>query len=116
MSENLMVVLNVAIIFGTISYVIKTIADNRVRNKAIDKGILDEQLKGVFARTAEQFLSGLNAIKWGMVLIGIGIAIVVGRFFPHHYTDEGTLGLALILSGVAFIIYYQLYKSSESSS
>ena len=116
MSEELMVVLNVAIVFGTIAFVIKTLADNRVRNKAIEKGILDEQLKGVFAQTAEQFLSGLNAIKWGMVLIGIRIAIVVGRFFPHNYADEGTLGLALILSGVAFIIYYQLYKNSESSS
>ena len=116
MSENLMIVLNLAIIFGTIAFVVKTIADNRVRNKAIEKGILDEQLKGVFAQTAEQFLSGLNAIKWGMVLIGIGLAIVIGRFLPYSYTEEGTLGLALIFSGLAFIIYYQLYKKSESSS
>jgi ABC-type uncharacterized transport system permease subunit len=116
MSEELMVVLNVAIIFGTIAFVIKTLADNRVRNKAIEKGILDEQLKGVFAQTAEQFLSGLNAIKWGMVLIGIGLAIVAGRFLPYGFADEGTIGLALIFSGIAFIIYYQLYKKAESSS
>ena len=114
MSEYLMVVLNVLIIFGTIAFVIKTIVDSRVRNKAIEKGIVDENLKNLFTHTAEHFLSGLNAIKWGMVLMGIGIAVIVGRFFPYEYADEATFGLAFMLAGLAFIMYYVIYKNNEA--
>ncbi len=114
MSENLMVVFNVLIVFGTIGFVIKTIADSRLRSKAVEKGIVDENLKNLFEKTSDQFLSGLNAVKWGMVLIGIGIAVVAGRFFPYDYADEVTFGLAFILSGLAFVIYYAIYKKAES--
>ncbi len=114
MSEYLMIVMNVFIVFGTIGFVIKTIADSRIRSKAIEKGIVNDDLKNLFERAGDQFLTGLNAIKWGMVLMGIGIAIVVGRFFPYEYADEATFGLAFILAGLAFIIYYTIYKNAES--
>ena len=114
MSEHVMVVFNVLIVFSTIAFIIKTLSDNRIRTKAIEKGLVDENLKSLFTQTTEQFLSGLNAIKWGMVLMGIGIAIIAGRFFPYDYADEATFGLAFTLAGVAFIIYYVIYKNTES--
>ena len=116
MGDNLMVVLNLFIIFGAIFMVIKTISDNRLRQRLIDQGQIDENAKSLFAKQPAEWLTGLNAVKWGMVLIGIGLAVIAGRFFEFQYQDEISWGLALIFSGVAFLIYYSMYKKSEAEN
>jgi len=117
MQENVLIFFNVLIIFGAIVYVIKTLSDNRLRQKVADKGIDQDLMKTLFAKESEQFLSGINAIKWGMVLMGIGLAVVLGRLlFPHDIQSEATFGLAFIFAGLAFIIYFMIYKSKETDS
>ena len=116
MGENLMIVFNLLIIFGAIVMVIKTVSDNRLRQKLIERGQIDENAKSLFAKQPAEWLTGLNAVKWGMVLIGIGLAVIAGRIFDFQYQDEISWGLALIFSGVAFLIYYSMYKKAEAEN
>jgi len=116
MGDNLMVVFNVFIVFGSILMVIKIISENRLRQRLIEKGQVDENSKLLISKPASEWLTGLNAVKWGMVLIGIGLAVIGGRFFDYQYQDEISWGLALIFSGVAFLIYYSMYKKAESEN
>jgi len=116
MSEYVMVVFNVFIVFGSIVFVIKTLSDNHLRKKVLEKGMVDENIKSLFAKEPGQFFTGINAIKWGMVLIGVGFAVIVGRFFPYQYQEEATWGLAMVMAGLAFIIYYIIYKKTESDA
>jgi hypothetical protein len=115
MSENLMIMFNVFAVFGSIVLVIKILSDNRIRQKAAEKGLSKEDFQHLFAKESEQFLSGLNALKWGMVLVGIGLAVIAGRFVSYDVRDEVTFGLVFVMAGVAFIIYYAIYKRTESN-
>ncbi|MFQ5823134.1 MAG: DUF6249 domain-containing protein [bacterium] len=119
MSGELLAAVIVSIVFFSIVTIIKIIVDNSVRRKLIDKDMVNESVKYLYANTfANQVPASL---KWGMVLIAVGLAIFIGQFFPYTFSDEATIGGMFILAGLALILYYfiarrMLKKSEEMSS
>ncbi|MFZ5979622.1 MAG: DUF6249 domain-containing protein [Candidatus Zixiibacteriota bacterium] len=95
-----------AIIFFSIVAIVKIISDSRTKNRMLEKGLDDTNLRNFFSAQAE--LHSLSSIKWGMVLVGIGIAIMASQLFPRDFTDEAALGLILIFAGLGFLIYYPI--------
>ncbi len=96
------------IIFGFFAYVIKILSDNRVRNRLIEKGILDEKVKFLYLDTFQK--KNFSSLKWGMVLIALGLALFIGEILPEDNQEEMTFGLMLLFAGIAFLIYYFLTK------
>jgi membrane protein implicated in regulation of membrane protease activity len=96
----------VGIIFFSIVAVVKIVADANTRRKLMEKGGIDEQTRRVLIGQTE--LSALSNIKWGMVLVGIGVAAMVSEWLPYYWSDEGAIGLAFILAGLGFLIYYPI--------
>ena len=84
--------------------IIKIVADNRIRNKLIDKGMVDEKAKYLYAN--QVILQPLASFKWGLVLIGIGLAFFIGNIWDLH--EELVVGLMFILAGLGFFVYYFL--------
>ncbi|KPK88649.1 hypothetical protein AMJ80_10800 [bacterium SM23_31] len=87
--------------FCLVGYIIKVVSDNKLRRRIIEKGEINENVKDIFApprqRTAHQQL------KWGMVLIAVGLGLVFGAFFN---SGEIAFAFMLIFAGVALILYY----------
>jgi hypothetical protein len=52
----------------------------------------------------------LSNVKWGMVLIGIGLALLLGQLFPYDITEAMTIGFMFLFAGLAFLIYYFIQK------
>ena len=50
-------------------------------------------------------------MKWGLVLIGIGLALFIGQLFPYDIKEEITIGGMFFLAGVGFLIYYFIVKN-----
>jgi hypothetical protein len=100
-------------LFIVIAYIIKVISDNRVRNRLIEKGQLDESVKNLFNNNVKQ--RNLSSMKWGLVLIGIGLALFIGQLFPYDIQEEITIGGMFFLAGVGFLIYYFIVKNMSSS-
>ncbi len=98
--------IQMAVVFGTMVLITKFIVDYFTRKRLIDKGLVDEKVK--FLYNGSSYSRALNNLKWGMVLIGIGIAALAGNFAPQTFDETGTLGLMFVLGGLAFIIYYIL--------
>jgi len=96
------------IIFGFFAYVIKILSDNRVRNRLIEKGMVDEKVKFLYLDTFHK--RNFSSLKWGMVLIALGLALFIGEILPEHNQEEMTFGLMLLFAGIAFLIYYFLSK------
>lgn len=94
----------VAIIFFSIVAVIKIITDNMVRRKLAEKGMVSEEVKYLYADTLEFHRPG--SLKWGMVLIAIGLAILIGQLLPYKIADELTISAMFIFAGLALILYY----------
>lgn len=90
--------------FIIIAYIIKTISDNRIRHRLIEKGVTDENAKLLFGKK-EEFRS-VSSLKWGLVLTGIGLALFIGQLFPRSISEEMTVGGMFIFAGLGFLIFY----------
>lgn len=95
-----------AIIFSSIVAIVKILADRNTRNKLIDKGLVDEKVRNLLSMQHE--LSTLSNLKWGMILVAIGAAALLGRAVGFYWDgdDEAMLGLMFVCAGVAFLAYY----------
>lgn len=106
MDESIIIV---PVLFLSIVWIVKIVSENKTRQKLIDKGVVDEKIKDLFANQAE--LSVLANLKWGMILIGLGLAFFVYQFLDYRWHSEGILGLMFILSGAGFLIYYPIAQN-----
>lgn len=100
----------VAIIFGSAIYVIKTISDNRIRRRLIESGQVDEKIKYLYFTAQNADPAYFSSVKWGLILIALGLALFLQQFLPYRFDDELTFGMMFLLAGIAFIVYYFLAK------
>ena len=110
----------VTVIFGTLVLIIKILSDNRIRKSLIESGQLDEKAKYLFLRAERRPVDSLSSVKWGMVLVGIGLALLIGQFvnqYMYFGDAEGlTFGMMFLFAGIAFLIYYNLKKKAGDKS
>jgi len=110
MSEGLTGVLIVFVIFSSVAFVIKVISDNRIRRRIIESGQVDEKVKYLYFKSGKRALEPLSSVKWGMVLVAIGLALLLGQMFPYDITEMMTIGFMFLFAGFAFLIYYFIQK------
>jgi len=94
--------LPVALLLVT-AYVIKMMLEAKTRHKLIEKGMVDEKIKLLFPKPPETHSASL---KWGMVLLGVGVAFLVGQFLPEHISEGVTVSAAIIMAGLGLLIFY----------
>lgn len=94
--------------FAGVALVFKVIADATIRHKLINKDLVNENVKHLFVRPRGDYV--LSNLKWGLVLIGIGLAIVIPRFFPYYVRTETMFGLMFLFAGIGFLVYYGVAK------
>jgi len=96
----------VGIVFFSIVTVVKLLVDSSTRRRMLETGALDDRMKRLLMNQAE--LSTLSNLKWGMILIGIGLAALASEVWPYYLSDEGALGLVFLFAGLGFLIYYPI--------
>ena len=96
----------VGIVFFSIFSIIKLFSDHLMRKRIIEQGLLDPRSRRVLSGQTD--LVVLNNLKWGMVLVGVGLASLLSYWLPDYVEDEGALGLMLLFAGLGFLIYYPI--------
>jgi len=96
----------VGIVFFSIVTIVKIVVDSSTRRRMLETGTLDDRMKRLLLSQAE--LSTLSNIKWGMILIGIGLAALLSQLLPYWFSDEGAIGLVFLFAGLGFLIYYPI--------
>ncbi len=96
----------VGIIFFSIVAIVKIVSDHSARRNLIARGEVDEKTRRILLGHAE--LAALSNVKWGMILVGVGIASLMSYWMPDYCSEEGALGLVFIFAGLGFLIYYPL--------
>ena len=103
--------------FIVFAAIVKFIVDSSTRKKLIEKGLVDEKIKHLFPDKPKA--QPLTSLKWGMVCIGVGIALLIGRLAPYDLREEVTIGAMFVLAGLALVIYYfiasRMKKSEEEN-
>jgi len=97
------------VVFSAIVLIVKTIADYKLKNNLIKQGLVDEKIKHLFAKS--QTPTSLTSVKWGLVLMGIGVALFMREWVD--FNDETIFGLMFLFAGTAFLVYYGLSLSEE---
>ncbi|MDZ7263999.1 MAG: hypothetical protein ONB16_05400 [candidate division KSB1 bacterium] len=96
------------VFFIMVVAIVKIISDNKIRRLAIEKGLVDQNLRSMFEERFEARVPA--ALKWGFVLVGIGLAIVIGRMFPDYMTEQVTIGCIFLFAGLGLVAYYFVAK------
>jgi uncharacterized membrane protein YgdD (TMEM256/DUF423 family) len=63
-------------------------------------------VKYLFMDKPKEYVS--SSLKWGMVLIAIGLAVFVGQIAPKELVEEVTIGAMFVFGGIALVIYYAI--------
>lgn len=92
--------------FVLIAYIIKTISDNRVRKRALANGNLNQSIKYLWEKSYAN--KPLQNIKWVIIFLGIGLAILITHIFA--LTEAVAIGLFCIVVAIALFVYYKLEK------
>jgi len=84
---------------------------HRERMSMIEKGLKGEDLKAYFDKSVRHW-SPLTSLKWGIVLVGIGAAIILGLWLQEAYGVRGGVfpGLIAIFGGAALVLFYLIAK------
>jgi len=96
----------VGIVFCSIVAVVKIIADAATRRRMLDKAAADPQ--AIQHLNIHPELANLSSLKWGMVLIGIGLAWLISLWMPRYWHDETVFGLMFLLAGIGMLAYYPI--------
>jgi uncharacterized membrane protein len=74
------------------------------RQALIEKGMTVEELKKTFRKIPREKNRNEAAMaKWGIILIAIGLAILIGT----NFSDEILLGLIFMFPGIGLLLYYK---------
>lgn len=80
---------------------------HRERINMIEKGLKAEEIKSLYERQTMK-ANPLFSLKWGMVLICIGIAIMLGIWLRENYIfNDGIIpGMIATFGGVGLVLFY----------
>ena len=109
------------IIYGILKLV-QIIAEYKLKRRLLDKAQVDEGFSSALADSLKT-LSGPKennpypSLKWGLVTLGIGIALIVTNFMEFDYR-QSPLPFGLLLTGASlgFLVYYLIVISKEKKS
>ena len=102
------------ICFFSVVALVKILSDNKIRAKLIDQGKLDESIKYLYPPKMEAHVP--SALKWGMVLIGVGLAFLAGQLVPPEFTGEVTVGSMFFFAGLGLVLYYFIARKAANRS
>ena len=89
-------------------FIIYLINRHRERMAILEKGVSGEEIRAIYAKDFRR--DPLVSLKWGLLLILGGLAILVGRFLHDRYfVEEGVMvGLVPLFVGVGLILFYSI--------
>jgi hypothetical protein len=80
---------------------------HRERMVMIEKGLKSDEIKSLYEKGSFRF-NPLSSLKWGMIFIGIGIAVLLGSYLHENYMMNESVfpGLIALFGGLGLFIFY----------
>jgi hypothetical protein len=105
----------ISLVLGTCTVLGAVIfARHRERMTMIEKGMKAEDLRPFFEKSVRPW-SPLSSLKWGIVLVFVGAAILLGLWLQETYQVRGGVFPALIalFGGAALVVFYIIASRRE---
>ena len=81
---------------------------HKERIKMIEKGLSAEDIKALYSREVHR--DPLSSLKWGIIFVLGGAAILLGYTLHHSYNMEESIipGLVVLFVGVGLVLFYMI--------
>jgi hypothetical protein len=104
-------VLVVASVFGSIVVVVGAYILTRHRERVlmIEKGLKAEDIRVLYERQAFR-VNPLTSLKWGFVLVGVGLAVLVAIMADRWYDMQEGIYFSMIalFAGLGLLLFYRV--------
>ena len=89
-------------------FIIHISTRHRERMSMVEKGLNSEDIKALYTR--EMRRDPLSSLKWGILLVLAGTAVLLGNFLHVHYgVEEGAIiGLVCLAVGIGLVLFYSI--------
>lgn len=86
---------------------------HRERMAMVEKGLSTDEIKAYFTREIRR--DPFSSLKWGLLFVCVGLAVVLGNFLHQQYdVEEGVIiGLVCIFAGCGLLIYYGIASKKD---
>ena len=112
--HNLIPIVGIIAVFGTLSLAIITITNYILKKRLIQSGQLDPESLKLISKNFSSFK--FDNLKWGLVLLFAGLGLVVIDFLPiediHNF--HLPMGIELVFIALGFLIYFIYMKNQPS--
>jgi hypothetical protein len=99
--------------FTSLSIVIGSFIFTRHRERIgmIEKGMKTDEIKALYAAGSRE-VHPLSSLKWGILFVCIGLAIMLGMFLHSSYGAEGGVfpGLIVLFAGIGLVVFYAIAR------
>lgn len=113
--QNIEILIPISLFF-LVGFLAKNGMEHKTMRQLINRGENLGDMKEILA-TLSHRTSVSGSMKWGLILVGIGVAFIVAQFFPRGMQDEMAVAFMFILAGLGLIFYYYYYgKSNEENN
>lgn len=109
MIEELVPIIIVPAFFFAIVYSIKVISDNRAKRTLINQNMSPEMVEKLFLERPIPDTD--SALKWGLIVAGIGIAFCLLQILPFDADEPITYGIVFLFGGASLLAYYALVSN-----
>lgn len=97
----------VALLIATplaVAWMVIRLHDNWTRKKIAESGASPELVESLYRR--EESPSRFAALKWGIVVVALGLGVSMEAVLPYDFEDPIAYGVIFVLGGLALILYY----------
>jgi hypothetical protein len=91
----------------------RTISNNRTRRRILEARASSELVDAVF--TARLDSDSWSSLKWGIITVVVGVALMVLEVLPFGAESPFTYGFVLLAAGLALLIYHLIAKRQPAS-
>lgn len=99
-----------SLVLGTVT-VVRYLSDAYTRRLLVQRGLYDDRLARLFA--VEARLRTLGALKWGFVLAGVGVALVLIETLGGEREPILAAGLLALGGAAGFFGYYAFARRDD---
>ena len=91
----------------------KIVSDGRTRRRLIEAGATADVVRAVTPAIRDD-LGVYSALKWGIVILAGGLALVVIQFMPYRDNDPIVPGILMVFVGGALLIYWAFVRRHQA--
>jgi hypothetical protein len=101
-------------LFVCITLSIKYVVDSRLRRRLAETHASEDLVRAMLL--ADEHARGQSALKWGLVLLSLGLAFIGIEIFKLDDESPGTWGSLILSAGIGMVGFHLLSRKDRPGS